>query len=111
MKTTAQFLLFLVVGGVQVAVDAALFAVILIFTGQPVLGNVVSRATAAMVGFVLNRRYTFSASRAGDARRQGLRYILLWLVLTALSTSLIGAGNAVLGGVAHGREWMIALKI
>lgn len=111
MKTTAQFLLFLVVGAIQVVVDAALFAVIFIFAGQPLLGNVVSRASAAAVGFVLNRRYTFSAWRAGEARRQGLRYILLWLALTVLSTSLIGAGNAVLGGVAHAREWMIGLKI
>jgi putative flippase GtrA len=111
MKTTTQFFLFLVVGGVQVAIDTLLFAMIFIFTGEPLLGNVVSRATAAVVGFLLNRRYTFNAWRPGEAREQGLRYILLWVALTVLSTSLIGAANAGLGGVAHAREWMIGLKV
>ena len=111
MKTTAQFFLFLVVGGVQVAIDTLLFAMIFIFTGEPLLANVVSRATAAVVGFLLNRRYTFNAWHAGQTAGQGLRYILLWIVLTALSTALIGAANAALEGVAHAREWMIGLKI
>ena len=111
MKTTTQFFLFLIVGGVQIVVDASLFAVIFIFTGEPLLGNVISRASAAIVGFVLNRRYTFDACRTGEARRQALRYILLWLVLTVLSTALVGAGNAFLGGVPHGREWLIGFKI
>jgi putative flippase GtrA len=111
VKTTTQFFLFLVVGGVQVVVDASLFAVIFIFTGEPLLGNVISRASAAVVGFLLNRRYTFDAWRPGEARRQGLRYILLWLVLTLLSTLLVGAGNAILSGVPSGREWLIGLKI
>ena len=111
MKTTTQFFLFLVVGGVQVAVDTLLFAMIFIFTGEPLLGNVVSRATAAIIGFLLNRRYTFNAWRPGEARRQGLRYILLWVALTVLSTSLIGAAHASLEGVAHAREWMIGLKV
>jgi putative flippase GtrA len=111
MKTTTQFFLFLVVGGVQVAIDTLLFAMIFIFTGEPLLGNVVSRATAAVVGFLLNRRYTFNAWRPGEAREQGLRYILLWVALTVLSTSLIGAANAGLVGVAHAREWMIGLKV
>ena len=111
MKTTTQFLLFLVVGGIQVAVDTVLFAMIFIFTGEPLLGNVVSRATAAVIGFLLNRRYTFNAWRPGEARGQGLRYILLWVALTVLSTSLIGLANAVLAGVANAREWMIGFKV
>jgi len=111
MKTTTQFFIFLVVGGVQIAIDTLLFALIFIFTGAPLLGNVISRASAAAIGFLLNRRYTFNAWRAGEAGGQGLRYILLWLVLTALSTSLIGVGNTVLGRLAHAREGMIGLKI
>jgi putative flippase GtrA len=111
VKTTTQFFLFLAVGGVQVVVDASLFAVIFIIAGEPLVGNVISRATAAAVGFALNRRYTFDAWRPGEAGRQVLRYILLWLVLTVLSTSLVGAANAVLGEVPHGREWLVVVKI
>ena len=111
MKVTRQFFLFLIVGGVQIAIDTVIFAAIFIVAGEPLLGNVVSRGSAAGIGFLLNRRYTFNAWRAGEVAGQGLRYVLLWLVLTALSTLLIGAGNAVLAGVAHNREWMIGLKV
>lgn len=111
MKTTTQFLLFLVAGGVQITVDALLLALIFIFTGEPLLGNVISRARAAIIGFLLNRRYTFNACRPGEAGGQGLRYIRLWIVLTVLSTSLIGMGSAALAAAAHGREWVIGLKI
>jgi putative flippase GtrA len=111
MKLTAQYLLFLVIGGVQIVVDTSLFAAILVFTGEPLLGNVMSRGTAATVGFILNRKYTFNARSDGKASGQALRYILLWFVLTMLSTSLIAAGDAVLTGVTHHREWMIGLKI
>ena len=110
MKPTAQYFLFLVIGGVQIVVDTLMFAAILVFAGEPLLGNVVSRGTAATVGFILNRRYTFNARRGGKASGQVLRYILLWFALTMLSTSLIAAGDAALTGVTHRREWMIGLK-
>ena len=111
MKTARQVLLFVVVGGVQVAVDVLVFAAIFIVADAPVVGNVVSRATAAVIGFTLNRRYTFDAWRIGEAGGQGLRYIALWLALTALSTLLVAMANAALEGVAHGREWMLVLKL
>ena len=108
---TRQFLLFLVVGGIQIAVDTLLFAFIFVLTGEPLFSNVVSRGSAAIIGFMLNRRYTFNAWRLGEAGGQGLRYILLWVVLTAASTSLIAAANAFLAGGGHKREWMVGFKI
>jgi putative flippase GtrA len=110
-QMTRQFLLFLVVGGVQIAVDTLLFAFFFVLTGEPLFSNVVSRGSAAIIGFMLNRRYTFNAWRAGEAGGQGLRYILLWVVLTAFSTSLIAAANAFLAAGGHKREWMVGFKI
>ncbi|MEO8674475.1 MAG: GtrA family protein [Casimicrobiaceae bacterium] len=108
---TSQFLLFLVVGGIQIAVDALLFAIIFVLTGEPLVSNVVSRGSAAILGFLLNRRYTFDAWRVGEAGGQGLRYILLWVVLTAFSTSLIAGANAFLASGGNKWEWMVGFKV
>jgi len=87
---TRQLLLFLLVGGVQVLLDWALF-VALTHAGLPLAtGNLTSRACAAALGFWLNGRYTFAAQ--GRARLDSVhlrRFILAWLVLAALSTLLL----------------------
>ena len=90
-----QFLLFLLIGGAQVVVDWAMF-VALTYAGLPlVAGNLAGRATGACLGYWLNGRYTFARDgRARLGRAQLLRFIVAWLLLTALSTLL-------LSGVEH----------
>ncbi|HET6565891.1 MAG TPA: GtrA family protein [Xanthomonadales bacterium] len=86
-----QPLLFLLVGGLQYVLDAALFAVFISLGIATLPANVLSRATAAAGGFIANRYITFS-QRADTINRFGfslLRFVILWLVMTALSTGLI----------------------
>lgn len=81
---------FILVGGLQLLLDWLIF-VLLSATGVPVAAaNVLARATAAMVGFWLNGRYTFA--HGGQPRLGGtrlLRFLLTWCVLTLISTWLI----------------------
>lgn len=83
-----QPLLFVLVGGIQYVLDAALFATLISAGFATVPSNVVSRANAAVVGFLLNRYVTF-AHRADSLKRFGAslwRFVLLFIVLTILST-------------------------
>jgi putative flippase GtrA len=86
-----QPLMFLLVGGLQYLLDAALFA-LLLSTGLAIpAANVIARASAATVGFLANRYLTFGkrADNTADFTSSLLRFIALWLVLTALSTGLM----------------------
>lgn len=111
MKVTTQFALFVVFGGIQIAIDTLLFAAIFLVVGDPLVGNVVSRGTAAVAGFLLNRRFTFHAQGKGGVARQALRYTLLWLALTVLSTALIGTADSLLAAASRQREWIIGVKL
>jgi putative flippase GtrA len=84
-----QFVLFLLIGA-QVVVDWAMF-VALTYAGLPLTaGNVAGRATGACLGYWLNGRYTFAADgHARLSRVHLLRFIVAWLLLTALSTLLL----------------------
>ena len=78
----------MVVGGIQYLLDAALFAV-LISTGIATTpANITSRASAAAVGFVLNRYVTFGQRNDTLERFRNslLRFVLLWVSLTVVST-------------------------
>ncbi|MFC4729046.1 GtrA family protein [Coralloluteibacterium thermophilus] len=82
---------YLLVGGVQFAIDWALL-VGLSAAGVPVvMANVGGRIAGALVGFWLNGRVTFAEdgrSRCGP-RHLG-RFVVAWIVLTLISTVLIG---------------------
>jgi putative flippase GtrA len=87
-----QIVLFLLIGGAQVVVDWLLF-VSLTYAGLSlVLGNLAGRAGGACLGYWLNGRYTFASNgRARLDRAHLLRFVVAWLVLTALSTFLLTA--------------------
>lgn len=91
-----QAMRFIIVGLVQLAVDAGAF-ILLTYLGVPVVpANIVARVTGATLGFLLNRHYTFrDGSRAvGGAF---LRFVVLWLATTVLSTILVSVVAAALG--------------
>lgn len=85
-----QSVLFLLIGGLQVLIDSAVF-VGLSFAGISLAtSNVAGRVCGAMMGFWLNGRYTFA--RAGRARLDGVhlrRFLVAWTGITALSTALL----------------------
>lgn len=86
-----QPLLFLLVGGLQYLLDAALFGIFLSLGLATTPANVLSRGAAAVGGFFANRYITFS-TRADNLNRFSsslLRFAGLWLLMTLLSTSLI----------------------
>lgn len=83
-----QALLYGVVGGIQLLVDWACF-VALTLLGVPVApANVLARISGALMGYWLNGRITFS--RAGQSvlnRASAIRFVVFWLLTTALSTT------------------------
>jgi putative flippase GtrA len=90
VSLSRQGLLFVVVGGLQLAVDSLLF-VGLTWMGIPVSpSNLAARAGAAGLGFWLNGRFTFSSgnqSRLGSRRFS--RFVIVWVGLTIVSTIVL----------------------
>ena len=98
MSLGRQGLGFLVVGGLQLVLDWAVF-VGATGLGLPVeLGNVLGRVGGATLGFWLNGRYT--VARAGQSQLHGraaLRFGILWLATTLISTLAISQLASTLG--------------
>lgn len=85
---------FLLVGGAQFAFDSGLFIALTYCGMTPVWANPLTRFAAAMLGFLLNGKLTFGQSRL--TRGQLSRYVLLWALLTALSTGAVALiGHAI----------------
>ena len=83
-----QPLFFLIVGGIQYLIDAGLYA-LMISNGVTTLpANVTSRASAAAIGFLLNRYVTFGQRNESLKRfgRSLLRFLLLFASMTLIST-------------------------
>lgn len=89
---------YVAVGVLQLLLDWAVF-VALTWLGVPVVpGNIAGRVSGALLGFWLNGRVTFAQD--GQARlgwRRFLRFAVVWSMLTAASTLLIGWVDAQLG--------------
>ena len=83
-----QPLWFLVVGGFQYLLDAALYALLISAGLATTPANVTSRATAAVMGFILNRYVTFGQRNETLKRFRNslLRFVLLWVSMTVVST-------------------------
>ena len=53
--------------------------------------NVLGRVSGALLGFWLNGRITFSGDEHRLGRKQLARFLMMWLVTTAISTYSMGA--------------------
>jgi len=92
-----QLVGYAVVGVAQILVDWAIF-VALTALGSPVAAsNVASRLIAAVLGFWLNGRFTFSGQVAGLGSGHAFRYAASWLAMTALSTLAVRAADGFAG--------------
>jgi putative flippase GtrA len=90
MSVARQGMFFLVVGCGLIALDWAVFVTLTAVGVIPVVANVAGRIAGALVGFWANGTVTFSilgSPRLG--RRRLLRYLVLWVALTLLSTVLV----------------------
>jgi putative flippase GtrA len=91
---------FLVVGGIQWLLDWGVMVLLSHFGLRIGVANVAGRVAGAMLGFWLNGKVTFNGAEHMLGRRQLMRFVVLWLVLTLLSTVAIEAIDDVLG-----RKW------
>ncbi|MGB3394199.1 MAG: GtrA family protein [Stenotrophomonas sp.] len=82
-----RIVLFLAVGGLQFVFDAGLFILLTHWGMAPSWTNLLTRFSAALLGFLLNGKLTFGQPRL--TRRQLSKYLLLWVLLTLLSTGAV----------------------
>ncbi|QDW66489.1 GtrA family protein [Luteimonas granuli] len=91
---------YLAIGGIQWLLDWAVM-VLLSHLGLRIgLANIVGRVCGALLGFWLNGKFTFTGEGHALGRRQLLRFVAMWLVMTLLSTVAIEAIDDLLG-----RQW------
>lgn len=86
-----QLVLFLLFGGLQLAIDTGVLILLLSFDFNSWGANVLSRFTAFFFGFLLNGSITFR-STSGERKIGGrtfVRLVLVWVSLTALSSALL----------------------
>lgn len=85
-----QTTLFLIIGLCLIAIDWAVFVILGLLGVMPIVGNILARFSGTLLGFWLNGKYTFSVRgevRLGRVRL--LKYLCLWIILTALSSILL----------------------
>ena len=93
---------FIGVGAVQLALDSAIYIGLTRIGLALALANVCGRAAGACCGFWLNGRVTFLHRPQPQVHVRVLRYLLLWIGLTLISTAALAA-IADAGGLA--RSW------
>ena len=86
-----QPVLFVMVGGMQYLLDAALYGILLSVGLSIPLANVLSRGAAASGGFLANRYLTFSkrSDTLSSFRASLLRFAILWILMTVISTGVM----------------------
>ena len=87
--------MFLLVGLAQLAIDTGVFIGSTALGVPVVAGNLLGRVSGATLGFWLNGRWTFGKRRLDW--KHALRFGATWIVLTAMSTTLVGYIAARLG--------------
>jgi putative flippase GtrA len=93
---------FIVVGAIQVVVDSATYIVLTKLGIATPPANICGRCVGALFGFWLNGRVTFARNEQPHLRLRFARYLILWIVLTAISTTAL-LTIAARGGLA--RTW------
>lgn len=79
---------YLAVGGFQFIFDLILFLLLHQVGFSILFSNTVSRLSAATLGYLFNKKYTFSIGQV-QGYSMALRYWIFWALMTILSSSLI----------------------
>ena len=85
---------FSLVGALQVAIDSGVYIALTTLGLATPPSNICGRIAGALLGFWLNGRVTFAHHAQPRLRLRLLRYLILWVTLTAISTlalTMIGA--------------------
>lgn len=89
-KLSRQLALFVLIGLFLVVVDWAVFSALFYFGLPLIVANVIGRVVGAVLGFYLNGRITFAdGDVARLQRRHLLRFVMAWILWTALGTLLM----------------------
>jgi putative flippase GtrA len=102
MKILGDGLRFSLIGAIQVAMDSATYIVLTQLGLATPPANVCGRCMGALFGFWLNGRITFARNEQPHLRLRFARYLILWIVLTTISTTSLMM-IAAHGGLA--RTW------
>lgn len=85
---------FVLIGAIQIAVDSATYIALTKLGVATMPANICGRVAGALLGFWLNGSITFAHHQQPHLRLRLARYLVLWLVLTAISTTvLVAIGN------------------
>ena len=94
MKILRDGLRFIMIGAIQVLVDSATYIALTKLGINAAPANISGRCTGALLGFWLNGRVTFAHHEQPRLHLRLVRYLTLWLLLTAVSTaSLVTIAN------------------
>jgi putative flippase GtrA len=97
MSLARQSRHYLLIGGLQWAVDCTLM-VALTHAGMAMWpANTLGRIAGAMLGYWLNGKLTFASDNTAVGRTQLLRFIMLWLCTTIASNLSMSAIDRYLG--------------
>jgi len=91
MKIVRDGAHFIGVGAIQLALDSAIYIALTKLGLALTLANVCGRAAGACCGFWLNGRVTFMHRAQPQVHARLLRYLLLWIGLTLISTLALAA--------------------
>ncbi len=97
MSLARHFRRYLVVGGLQWLLDCAVMLALSMAGIAIAPANIAGRISGAALGFWLNGRYTFSDQGERLGRRQLIRFVLMWLIMTWLGTWLLTRVDRLLG--------------
>jgi putative flippase GtrA len=89
MKILRDGVRFSVVGIIQVVVDSATYIALTKFGLATAPSNICGRVAGAVLGFWLNGRITFARNEQPRLRARLVRYLVLWITLTAISTGAL----------------------
>lgn len=95
MKKVALFFLF---GIFQFAVDSLIYTTLSAVGVDIILANVLSRGSAAVLGYFINGRYTFNKNPSSGTF---FKFCIYWLFMTALSSSLLWVAKEIFSGAEN----------
>jgi len=91
MSLTRQTRHYLLIGGMQWLLDWAVMVALSHFGLAVEFANIAGRISGASIGFWLNGRITFAGEDTAVGHRQFMRFAMMWVLMTLLSTWAIGA--------------------
>jgi putative flippase GtrA len=77
---------YLIIGGIQWLVDWGVLVALSRFGMAVAPANVAGRVSGALLGYWLNGKLTFAGEDTAVGRTQLLRFVVMWLCTTAIST-------------------------